>query len=70
VVLEDHGEVEQTMRQKSDDFDVQEIGTFIIGSGYRRGLMSGYLDGKRVSAGADERFLGRQASRVQRRTES
>jgi hypothetical protein len=36
------------MRQKSDDFDVQAIGTFIIGSAYRRGLMSGYLDGKRV----------------------
>jgi superfamily II DNA helicase RecQ len=48
VVLVEHGEAERTMKQKSDDLDVQAMGTFIIGSGCRRGLMSGYLDGKRV----------------------
>ena len=48
VVLVEHGEVERTMKRKSDDLDVQAMGTFIIGSGCRRGLMSGYLDGKRV----------------------
>jgi superfamily II DNA helicase RecQ len=48
VVLVEHREVERTIRQKSDDLDVQAIGMFIIGSGCRRGLMSGYLDGKRV----------------------
>jgi superfamily II DNA/RNA helicase len=48
VVLVEKGEVERTMKQKSDDIDVQAIGTFIIGNGCRRGLMSGYLDGKRV----------------------
>jgi superfamily II DNA helicase RecQ len=48
VILVEHGEVEQTMKQKNDDLDVQAMGTFIIGSGCRRGLMSGYLDGKRV----------------------
>ena len=48
------------MKQKSDDLDVQAMGTFIISSGCRRGLMSGYLDGKRVecndikTAGCDQ----------------
>ena len=59
MILVEQGEVERTMRQKSDDLDVQAMGTFLIGSGCRRGLMSGYLDGKRVecndieSAGCD-----------------
>ncbi|KAF2633122.1 hypothetical protein BU25DRAFT_445050 [Macroventuria anomochaeta] len=48
VVLVEKGEVEQTMKQKSGDLDMQAMGVFIIGSGCRRGLMSGYLDGKRV----------------------
>jgi superfamily II DNA helicase RecQ len=48
VVLVEKGEVERTMKQKSGDLDVQVIGVFIIGSGCRRGLMSGYLDGRRV----------------------
>ena len=59
VILVEQDEVERTMRQRSDDLDVQAIGTFIISSGCRRGLMSGYLDGKQVecnnieSAGCD-----------------
>jgi superfamily II DNA helicase RecQ len=59
VVLVEQGEVEQTMKQRRDDLDVQAMGTFIIGSGCWRGLMSSYLDGKRVdcndidSAGCD-----------------
>lgn len=48
VVLVEKGEMERTMKQESGDFDVQAMGVFIIGSGCRRGLMSGYLDGKRV----------------------
>lgn len=48
VVLVEKGEVQRTMKQKSDDLDVQAMGVFFVGSGYRRGLMSGYLDGKRV----------------------
>ena len=48
VVLVEKGEVERTMKQKSGDLDVQAMGVFLIGSGCRRGLMSSYLDGKRV----------------------
>ncbi|KAI1516665.1 RecQ family helicase [Pyrenophora tritici-repentis] len=48
VVLVEKGEVERTIKQKSSDLDVQAIGMFIISSGCRRGLMSGYLDGRRV----------------------
>ena len=48
VVLVEKGKVEQTMKQKSGDLDVQAIGVFIIGSGCRRGLISGYLDGRQV----------------------
>jgi hypothetical protein len=48
VVVVEKGEVERRMKQKSEDLDVQAMGVFIIGSGCRRGLMSGYLDGKRV----------------------
>jgi hypothetical protein len=48
VVLVEQGEVERTMKQRRDDLDVQVIGTFIIGSGCWRGLMSSYLDGKWV----------------------
>jgi len=59
VILVEQGEVERTMQRKSEDLDVQAMGTFLIGSGCRRGLMSSYLDGKRVackdieSAGCD-----------------
>jgi superfamily II DNA helicase RecQ len=59
VILVEHGEVERTMERMSEDLDVQAMGMFLIGSGCRRGLMSGYLDGKRVvcndieSAGCD-----------------
>ena len=35
VVLVEHREVERTMKQKSNDLDVQAIGTFIISSGCR-----------------------------------
>jgi superfamily II DNA helicase RecQ len=59
VILVEQGEVERTMQGKSDDLDVQAMGMFLIGGGCRRGLMSSYLDGKRVecndmeSAGCD-----------------
>jgi hypothetical protein len=59
VVLVEHGRVEWTMKQKSEDLDVQAMGLFLIGQGCRRGLMSSYLDGKWVgchdiqSAGCD-----------------
>jgi hypothetical protein len=59
VIIVERGEVERTMQQKSEDLDVQAMGTFLIGSGCRRGLMSSYLDGKRItcndieSAGCD-----------------
>ena len=48
VVLVERGEPERAMKQKADSLDVQAMGTFVIGSGCRRGLMSGYLDGRRV----------------------
>ena len=48
VVLVEKGEVERTMKQKSGDLDVQAMGVFLLSSGCRRGLMSGYLDGRRV----------------------
>jgi hypothetical protein len=37
------------MKQRRDDLDVQAIGTFIIGSGCRQGLISSYLDSKQVN---------------------
>jgi hypothetical protein len=49
VVLVEQGEVEWMMKRRRDDLDVQAIGTFIIGSGCWRGLISSYLDGKRVN---------------------
>ena len=49
VILVAHGEVERRIRQKSEDIDVQAMGAFITGSGCRRALMSGYLDGKAVT---------------------
>jgi hypothetical protein len=33
VVLVEQGEVERTMKQRSDDLDVQAMGMFLIGSG-------------------------------------
>jgi len=60
VILVEYSEVERTMERKSEDLDIQAMGMFLIGSGCRRGLMSGYLDGKRVvcndieSAGCDK----------------
>ena len=48
------------MERKRNELDVQAMGMFLIGSGCRRGLMSSYLDGKRVacndveSAGCDK----------------
>jgi hypothetical protein len=47
-VLVEEGEVERRIKQDSNDLDVQAIGVFIISSSCRRGLMSGYLDGKQV----------------------
>ena len=35
VVLVKHGEVERTIKQKSDNLDVQAMGTFIISSSCR-----------------------------------
>jgi superfamily II DNA helicase RecQ len=49
VILVADGEVERRIRQKSEDIDVQAMGAFITGSGCRRALMSGYLDGKAVT---------------------
>jgi hypothetical protein len=48
VVLVEYREVERTIKQKSDDLDVQAIGTFLISSGCWRGMISGYLDSKQV----------------------
>lgn len=48
VIVVEHGEVERIIEQKSDDLDVQAIGMFLIRQGYRRGLISGYLDGRQV----------------------
>ena len=48
VVLVEYSEVERTIKQKSDNLDVQAIGTFLISSSCWQGLISGYLDGKRV----------------------
>jgi superfamily II DNA helicase RecQ len=48
VIVVEQGEVERAMQQKGDDLDVQAMGMFLVGSGCRRGLMSSYLDGKRV----------------------
>ena len=47
-MLVEEGEVEQRIKQESDDLDVQAIGVFIIGSSCRQGLISGYLDSKQV----------------------
>lgn len=49
VIVVEEGEVKRTMVQKGEDLDVQAMGMFLTGSGCRRGLMSGYLDGKQVS---------------------
>jgi superfamily II DNA helicase RecQ len=50
IVVED-GQVERRVRENSDSIDVQAMGLFIQGTGCRRGLMSEYLDGKRVECG-------------------
>jgi hypothetical protein len=42
------GEVEREMQRNSDDVDVQAMGTFLLGQGCRRGLLSSYLDGRRI----------------------
>ena len=47
-MLVEKGKVEQTIKQKSSNLDVQAIGVFIISSGCRQGLISGYLDGRQV----------------------
>jgi superfamily II DNA helicase RecQ len=49
VIVVEEGEVERTIARKGEDLDVQAMGMFLTGSGCRRGLMSGYLDGKQVS---------------------
>jgi superfamily II DNA helicase RecQ len=49
VLVVEQGEVERRMEQQKGELDVQAMGLFIIGSGCRRGLMSGYLDGKSIS---------------------
>ena len=48
VVLVEKGKVEQTIKQKSSNLDVQAIGGFIISSRYRQGLISSYLDSRQV----------------------
>jgi superfamily II DNA helicase RecQ len=48
VILAELGAVKRTMKQKSEDLDVQAMGAFLLSSGCRRGLMSGYLDGRSV----------------------
>ena len=48
VIVVEEGEVERTMKQKAEEMDVQAMGMFIIGEGCRRGLMSSYVDGRRV----------------------
>jgi superfamily II DNA helicase RecQ len=51
VVLIEKGAVERLMKQKTEDIDVQAMGTFLIGDGCRRAWMSSYLDGKRIECG-------------------
>lgn len=59
MILVERSQVEWTMKQKSEELDVQAMGLFLLGTGCRRGLMSSYLDGKWVgchdlqSAGCD-----------------
>jgi superfamily II DNA helicase RecQ len=51
VILVAHREIERRLQEKSDNIDVQAIGVFITDNRCRRALMSGYLDGKRVTCG-------------------
>jgi superfamily II DNA helicase RecQ len=51
VVVVEEGEVEEAMRKKSEDIDVQAMGQFLMDGGCRRELMSRYLDGKGVRCG-------------------
>jgi hypothetical protein len=53
-VLVENGEVKWTMKQESGDLDVKVMDMCIIGSGRRRGLISGYLDSKRVDCNDSE----------------
>jgi superfamily II DNA helicase RecQ len=50
IVVED-GQVEARVQKNSDSVDVYAMGLFIQASGCRRGIMSEYLDGKRVECG-------------------
>ena len=47
-MLVEKSKVEQTIKQKSSDLDVQAIGVFIISSRCRQGLISSYLDSRQV----------------------
>jgi len=59
TIIVEQGEVEDRLAREEGSVDVQAMGMFIVGSGCRRGMMSGYLDGKRIecndieSAGCD-----------------
>lgn len=59
IILVEHGTVEKRMLEKAEDLDVQAMGVFLLGSGCRRELMSGYMDATAVgcndvaSAGCD-----------------
>lgn len=59
IILVEHGTVEKRMLEKGEDLDVQAMGVFLLGSGCRRELMSGYMDATAVgcndvaSAGCD-----------------
>jgi hypothetical protein len=48
VVLIEKGAVERLIKQKTEDINVQAIGTFLIGDGCWRAWMSSYLNSKQI----------------------
>jgi superfamily II DNA helicase RecQ len=51
VIIVEEGEAEREMAKGQGSIDVQAMGMFIQGEGCRRGMMSEYLDRKRVRCG-------------------
>jgi superfamily II DNA helicase RecQ len=65
VIVVEQGEVERQLQRSGESMDVRAMGRFLEGDGCRRGTMSEYMDGKRVtcsdseSAGCDRCGEGR-----------
>ena len=51
IILMEDGQVEARLAKSSGSINVHAMGLFIQGAGYRRGIISEYLDRKRVECG-------------------